>query len=343
MAPSKKLTVISVGDIMLGDGIQQIRRGVRAAWSEKDSAVLLKDLQPVLSTAQLVIGNLECNLGDVDPKNPFGMIYTGSPQHLRGLKSTGFTHLALANNHILERGRDSAEQTRQLVEMEGMLSCCGHNPVRSVCDGMTVDIFTYNLIHDTPHLDFYRDTVSSQDLDAIRESNADAKIVIIHWGDEYSHYPSPDQIELGHKLVDNGATLVLGHHPHVVQGVENYKDGVIAYSLGNFIFDMIWSERTRSAFIIKAWIVPGGRTRFEKIQCRLDDRFVPRLAPASPQGELLDKNVLRFQGKSQTYRNYSKRCLNTSRLQALFHLFCHAFSVDFKTWEALFGRRLRRL
>ena len=225
----EKLKVVAVGDIMLGDGIQRIRRGVRAAWEGGDAVSFLAHLKPVFSEADLGIGNLECMLGDVDSQDPRKMIYIGSPSHLPGLRSIGFTHFSLANNHILEQGLAVAEQTRKLVEDAGITACCGPNPKRCIRQNRVIDIFTYNLIRDTPHFGFYQERVDGQDLQAIKDSGAEVKIICIHWGDEHSLYPSPEQIGLAHQFVENGANLVLGHHPHVAQGIETYRGAVIAY------------------------------------------------------------------------------------------------------------------
>jgi hypothetical protein len=229
-----------------------------------------------------------------------------------------------------------------MVESAGITACCGVNPVRSLCRGIAIDVFTFNLILDTPHMNFYRDSVTGEDLAAIQTSNAPVKIVSIHWGDEYSHYPSPEQIELAHRLVDHGACLVLGHHPHVVQGVESYRNAVIAYSLGNFIFDMDWSERTRSSILLKAEIEPGKAVRHTEHFCRQDDIFVPRIAAREPRQDKLDKNVLGFQKDPAGYRAYSRKSLNKSRLQAILHLCSRFPSVDRKTWQALIAKRLRK-
>ena len=340
--PSSRIVVTAVGDIMLGEGVQKIRRGVRAAWAGSDCGALLAHLRPIFAESDLNLGNLECMLGEVDGKDPAKMVYKGSEAHLPGLKATGFTHLSLANNHILEQGLAVAEQTQKLVAQAEMVPCCGANPIRAACRGVTVDLFTYNLIHDTPHLNFYRDAVAEEDFKAIRASDAAVKIVCIHWGEEYSRYPSPGQIELGHRLVDSGACLVLGHHPHVTQGVERYGNGVIAYSMGNFIFDMNWSERTRSSFMLKAEIEDGKVARYSKIPLRQDDRFVPHLAEATPEEAELDQNVLRFQKDAEGYAAYRGKMLKQSRIQALVHLFAHFYQVDGRTWQGLIGKRLRR-
>src|ERR1041384_5696838 len=110
MAGGSKISIVAVGDIMLGDGVQRIRRGVRAAWQGKRLSETLAHLRPLLSGKDLCIGNLECMLGDVHPRNPRRMTYKGEAVHVDGLRALGFTHLALANNHILDEGLDVARQ-----------------------------------------------------------------------------------------------------------------------------------------------------------------------------------------------------------------------------------------
>jgi poly-gamma-glutamate synthesis protein (capsule biosynthesis protein) len=84
---------------------------------------------------------------------------------------------------------------------------------------------------------------------AAARRQADAVIVTVHWGAEYRTVPTPTQERLGRALVDAGASLVLGHHPHVLQPLERYRDGVIAYSLGNLVFDQHQPERRLSAIL----------------------------------------------------------------------------------------------
>ena len=340
MPLSQSIRIAAVGDIMFGDGIQRIRRGVRAAWEGKEAAQLLQHLRPVFKRSDLCIGNLECMLGPVDPIDPRKMIYKGESRHLSGLKSVGFSHLSLANNHILEQGLEVAEATRDDVTGAGITACCGPNPVRLKCAGTSVDIFTYNLVHDTPSFGFYRDRVENEDLEAISASDAALKIVCIHWGHEFSEYPSPEQIDLAHRLVDSGAGAILGHHPHVVQGVESYKGAVIAYSLGNFVFDMNWNEKTRSAFILKIEFRPGMPATFNKLSVSQDGNFVPQLTDASEYMAQLDRDVLRYSRDSMAYARYARRHLRSARLKAILNLCSRFYDVDPKTWEILIAKRL---
>src|SRR6266496_5102178 len=124
MANARTVVVIAVGDIMLGDGIQKIRRGVRAAWHGKDSKRLLAHLKPTFNKGDICFGNLECMLGDVHARDPRRMTYKGDPAHLAGLRAMGLTHVSLANNHILDQGLAVAEETKRLVESAGIKACC---------------------------------------------------------------------------------------------------------------------------------------------------------------------------------------------------------------------------
>ena len=112
------------------------------------------------------------------------------------------------------------------------------------------------------------DTIEAEVADAAR--NADIVIVSLHWGVEYRRYPSEEQKELARKLIDAGADLILGHHPHVVQPVEEYHGGVIAYSLGNFLFDSPYWKRTDGA-ILKCRLSKTGVSDLEVVAVRIAD------------------------------------------------------------------------
>jgi poly-gamma-glutamate synthesis protein (capsule biosynthesis protein) len=101
-------------------------------------------------------------------------------------------------------------------------------------------------------------------------------LVSLHWGHEFINYPSAAQVELGHRIIDAGASLVLGHHPHVLQGVERYHGGMIAYSLGNFVFDMPLTS-SRSTLILSCELKTDGSVYFEIIPCRINDGWQPEV------------------------------------------------------------------
>ena len=121
------------------------------------------------------------------------------------------------------------------------------------------------------------------------KNKADIIIVSIHWGDEFIEYPSPAQMDLAHQIIDCGANIILGHHPHILQGVEKYGEGIIAYSLGNFIFDMR-QERFRKTMILKLVISATGNIDHEIIPVMINSRFQPRI-PGREDSVAITKDI----------------------------------------------------
>ncbi len=334
--------ITAVGDIMLGEGSQKIGDGVRARWAGKRINQLLWHLHPYL-TADLCIGNLECMLGHIESKDPSQMVYIGDPQHVQGLRDLGFTHLTLANNHILDQGEARAIETKQYIEAAGITSCSLPNPTRTWCKKHPVDIFTYNLIPDHTNPRFYSDRVRNEELSVIRSSDAYLKVACMHWGDEFSEYPSPAQLDLAHTIVDSGANLILGHHPHVTQGIEEYAGSLIVYSMGNFIFDMDWGEQTRSSFIFQANFTPKRTWSFRQIVLRQDRDYIPRILNVKNDVPGSDANVSQFFNDRDEYRSYASQQLAISRLKAILHMLRNPTKISANTWSLIVTKRLKTL
>jgi hypothetical protein len=109
-----------------------------------------------------------------------------------------------------------------------------------------------------------------------RKGKCDFVVVFLHWETENVFYPSPKQIKLAHKLIDHGATLILGHHPHVLQGIEKYKNGLIAYSLGNFQFDCKLSQSsTNDSIILEVNFDKSGITDYLFVPIIINENYVP--------------------------------------------------------------------
>lgn len=110
----------------------------------------------------------------------------------------------------------------------------------------------------------------------LAKQHSDFVIISLHWGIENVFYPSPKQIDLAHKLIDSGATIILGHHPHVVQGIEKYKNGLIAYSLGNFQFDPSDSYSPNSqSFILTIELTKNGLEDYNITPVKIGSDFIP--------------------------------------------------------------------
>jgi poly-gamma-glutamate capsule biosynthesis protein CapA/YwtB (metallophosphatase superfamily) len=122
------------------------------------------------------------------------------------------------------------------------------------------------------------------------ESRADLTVVTFHWGGEKWTKPKPYQIEYAHRVIDLGADLVIGHHPHVLQGLELYKNRLIAYSLGNYAFGS-YSENSRDSVILRAQISPAGLVNARLLPiCVLNSQvqFQPKPLRAKSARRVLD-------------------------------------------------------
>jgi poly-gamma-glutamate capsule biosynthesis protein CapA/YwtB (metallophosphatase superfamily) len=206
---------------------------------------------PVLRSADLVFGNLECSLSrrgqPFDSQQPGGKYFCGPPEAIQGLHSAGFNVLNLANNHILDFGPEALADTVALLQESGIhivgVGADRDEARRPLClttGGVRVAFLAYSSRYpagrDSPGNTPFDFRVMRADVRRVR-SRADVVVVSCHFGIEFFSYPLPQHRQTLHRLVGEGADLILGHHPHVLQGIERFGRGIIAYSLGNFVFD----------------------------------------------------------------------------------------------------------
>ena len=152
---------------------------------------------------------------------------------------------ALANNHTYDHGKDAYENTRKTLTAAGLT--IGGNPqeispdevIYHIIDDVRVAIIPVNTIGSAPSLT----RITTVLTDAVKKS--DAQIVFIHWGTEYELVANERQRALARALIDAGADAIIGHHPHVVQNIEEYRGAPIFYSLGNTIVDQYWNTDVR--------------------------------------------------------------------------------------------------
>ena len=232
-----KITVAAVGDIGLG------RETNYQILQRRNPFFPFEKIRGFLSTFDIVIGNLEGPVIKNCPVVRTGFKFCGQPENIQGLTYAGFDALSLANNHINNYGLDGISQTTQALNDNNL-------------DYFYQDKVWYKNIAGT-QLAFlgFDDTVSkivNEELQFMIENvknEADIIIVNFHWGVEYQPQPSNRQKELAQLAIDTGADAVIGHHPHVIQPLEYYQGKPIFYSLGNFVFDQMWSEETKTGAI----------------------------------------------------------------------------------------------
>ena len=233
------MTLNAVGDIMLGGKVGQ-------KISQKGTDYLFDNVRAILSQADFTIGNLECPLSDTgEPFIQKDFVLRASPNCAKSLKKAGLNIACLANNHILDYGPLALSDTISALKEAGISYVGAEKNLKEACKPLTYEIKDLKIAF----LAFtYASTAKRNkpgccpcDLKFIQKQikfirpDVNLVIVSIHHGVEYVDYPNRYIISLFRGAVDAGANLVLGHHPHVVQGLETYKDSLIVYSLGNFV------------------------------------------------------------------------------------------------------------
>jgi poly-gamma-glutamate synthesis protein (capsule biosynthesis protein) len=253
--PSNEVVLAAVGDLALHGCYDACAREGRAG-SVADGVA------PVLRDADVVFGNLECVLSDGGEPRPDKLCLRGSPVYAGALRAAGFDVLSVANNHSFDfgpEGFDGMSQTLRQAEIAsvgaGKDRTEARRPVELERNELRIAFLAYSDSEtgglndagpETPGTAPYAIEDVLNDIGG-RRSEADVLAVSLHWGEEHAPYPMPRQVRDARRMIDAGASLVLGHHSHMFQGIERYKNGLIAYSLGNFLAsDIRWEGPSRS-------------------------------------------------------------------------------------------------
>lgn len=282
-----KLKIYAVGDIMLGEQHLCNTFGVKDIIRKNGADFLFKDVSSLFKDSDIVFGNLECSIRDVNlesSKEP--IFFCAEPDAIGGLVHAHFNVLSVANNHIMEHGRKSFLNTVVTLKNNGInpVGIRGKNDILNV-KGCKIAFLAYSFIED--HIvDVCYNKISSEDaiIKDIQRARlmSDVIIVSLHWGCEYVPYPSPDQIRIGRNLIDAGADIIFGGHPHVTQSYEIYRNRPIFYSLGNFIFDDTYIPTTLESFIAEITICDSGElVEVNILPVRInEDNYQPRRVPS---------------------------------------------------------------
>lgn len=236
--PKETISIIFTGDVMLGRSVNtRIQKYADPTWP-------FKNIANVLSAADVTIVNLESPFSIGCQPTDTGMLFCADPHSVFGLVYAGVDIASLSNNHINNQGREGVDETVSILKENGIIPTGLGKPEFKTVKNIKIAILSFC---DLPQMN--EKEMASQ----ISDSKNDADIIIttFHWGQEYQKNPSSRQTLLAHLAIDSGADIVVGHHPHWIQTDEVYKGKPIYYSLGNLIFDQMWSEETRLGEILK--------------------------------------------------------------------------------------------
>lgn len=291
------LKLAAVGDIMLGDHPVCFGHGIRSR-IRKGESLIQPALQAVLSEADLTLGNLECVLSDIghDEQKLSSSEMRGDQKAISILKTCGFDVLSVANNHMLQHGIPAFEDTvswlsKNQIEPVGLYENGLSNVVLREKGGAKIALVGYSLrpewfCADNRHYSRPSYEQIYQQIEHLKKAFPDHSLVVtLHWGEEYLHAPSQSQIDAAHRMIDCGATVIIGHHPHVVQGVEEYRGGLIAYSLGNFVFDS-WQRPTRESALLNCVFSSGGLQSYSVTPLKIARNYAVTLPDAAETKKL---------------------------------------------------------
>lgn len=290
---------------------------------------IFKDVSYLWKDSQYISGNVESALLD----NPDEFEKSDKEIHLYAetkvanlLKNNGFTMANLSNNHLGDFGRSGVISTINAVKSAG-LNYVGAG--KNINDAATYDIQEVNGIKvatigisDIVPKDFSANRTEAGILSTMYPSynklvyeasqKADLVVVNLHWGVEYGVNESETQEKIGKALIDAGADVIIGSHPHVLQPIQTYKDGIIFYSMGNFVFDQGWT-RTKDSMVLNYYINENGEGTFEVVPARVENGYPVATTNKFYKKRIfatltknLDKSKFEITGDTLTLRNIIK-------------------------------------
>ncbi|MHB1125716.1 MAG: CapA family protein [Bacillota bacterium] len=290
------ISLVAVGDLMLS-------RKVGKLMDQYGLGYPLADIRDFLKQADITFGNLESPLSNGgEPLPGKGIWFRARPEAADSLKDAGFDVMSIANNHALDYDSPALLETVEVLSRAGIAGVGGgsnifeaRRPALVEVKGGEIAFLAYSdmaemywsskyprQLRATEELPGIAPLRSAEILADVAAAKDKSNIVVVslHWGVEYADEPTPAQRELAHHLIDGGADLIIGHHPHTLQGVEVYRHGLILYSLGNFVFDQYFSRETQEGLLLQAEFTPFGLR-----EATILPVVLPQSRPQLAQGE----------------------------------------------------------
>ncbi|MCU0506013.1 MAG: CapA family protein, partial [Chloroflexi bacterium] len=313
--PSDAWTIVAAGDVMLDRGVRAAidRHGADFPFDGGTARITGRRccsslgwrvpisvrtgnagaVRALLAGADLSIVNLEGPAPKRATYHPDGLVFTFTQASLKGLDRAGIDIVSLANNHIGNAGRAGIVETVAALDRLGIdhagagaTARAARAPALRTVGGIRVAVLAYDAIApayaagaSTPGSAILAGAGPAADIRAARRAGADLVIVYPHWGIEYRATATASQRSWAHRMIDAGADIVIGNHPHWAAAMEVYRGRPIWYALGDFVFDQIRSEETEEALLLE--LTFSGATLVQA-------RMRPTLTLDASQPNLLD-------------------------------------------------------
>lgn len=226
------------GDVFLGRAVER--------WQQRNpDTTSFTYLQSTFKTYEHVLINFESAIPATHVPTPdFGFQFSVPTSSLRMLRSSGVSHVGVANNHTYDFGQSGYDHTIQSIRTAGLVPVRDDNvPTYSSVGDTLIGIIAVSYVGATPDTAAVLATIED-----VRAQDA-VPVVYVHWGVEYEQVPSSRQRVLAEQMVEAGARLIIGHHPHVVQSIERLGDAIVLYSLGNTVFDQYFSYSVQEGLL----------------------------------------------------------------------------------------------
>jgi len=235
---TKTTTILLTGDVMLGRSV------MGTSLAKNNPNYPFEEVAEVVKSADITFSNLENPITKNCPTSNDGFIFCTDPKMINGLNYAGVDIVNLANNHTKNYGQDGINQTKKYLIDSGIDYVGVENLITKNINGIKFGFLGFDFVSQKP-TDFDYTLISDY------KKNIDVLIIMVHWGVEYVSIPNSNQKEIAKNLINAGADVIVGGHPHWVQSIEYIGEKPVFYSLGNFIFDQSWSEETKKGLAIK--------------------------------------------------------------------------------------------
>jgi poly-gamma-glutamate synthesis protein (capsule biosynthesis protein) len=271
-------TILFTGDILLDRGVRRVieQKGADALFTPK--------VDSLFKASNVVVGNLECPATHIHQPVQKRYIFRAEPQWLQVLRRHGITHMNLCNNHSIDQGREGLMDTRENVKKAGMTPIgAGTNMEEAskpillttmprkvwLVTSLRLALENFAYLPDRPCVSQESIEQLCTRIKALKKSDPTCIVVVsLHWGGEHTLQPVPSQRMEAHRLVNAGADLLVCHHTHTLQTIEEYKGKMIYYSIGNFIFDQQKAINTKACMVKLTVNKTGIKTETIPIQIR---------------------------------------------------------------------------
>jgi poly-gamma-glutamate synthesis protein (capsule biosynthesis protein) len=289
-----------VGDILLASG-------VAGAAADNGAERLFASVEQLLRGDDLTIGNLECAVATCGTPAAKQFTFRASPALLPGLRRGGVDAVSLANNHALDYGRAALLETLDHLRRVGIQAagagpdmdhasrpaflCAGRQTVALIAASRVLPTAEWGAGEDRPGIaGAYAPSRLLHEIRAARPA-ADVVVAYLHWGREHAPLPQATQRALARQCIEAGADLVIGAHPHVLQGFEYYRGKLVAYSLGNFVF----TDHGKATALLQTTFRQGALQAATVVPCRIV-HYRPRVItdPAQREAVLRDLQARSF-------------------------------------------------